>query len=138
MKMKIYDFLSKIATALRYKNLISKISIPSDRKNLIFFAFKKKLNIKALFSHVIKVFIFESCTFIGICHRMKNLLNWIALSMKYSSGKYFFDFFTILQMEPINFKLSLIVISNLFEAADKREKLQILFKMQDMKTNFLM
>lgn len=73
--MKIYDFLSKIATALRYKNLISKIPIPSDRKNLIFFAFKKKLNIKALFSHVIKVFIFESCTFIGICHRMKNLLN---------------------------------------------------------------
>ena len=41
-------------------------------------------------------------------------------------------------MEPINFKLSLIVISNLFEAADKREKLQVLFKMQDMKTSFLM
>ena len=58
--------------------------------------------------------------------------------MKYSSRKYFFDFFTILQMEPINFKLSLIVISNLFEAADKREKLQVLFKMQDMKTSFLM
>ena len=58
--------------------------------------------------------------------------------MKYSSGKYFFDFFTILQMERINFKLSLIVISKLFEAGDKREKLQILFKMQDMKTSFLM
>ena len=58
--------------------------------------------------------------------------------MKYSSGKYFFDFFTILQMERINFKLSLIVISILFEAGDKREKLQILFKMQDMKTSFLM